>query len=742
MTTGSSTISPKSGSTVTGKSSPLNGPDEQLRIESEWRTSGDADLVAVLRRSPNILRDKSLLLNLAVREFQARCRLADIEDLEQHCRRFREFGGSIERSIFRQLDVQRVVDSCFKDSAFDTAPDWPRAGEQFGTFNVLELLGIGSVARVYLCQQSDLGDRHVVVKASPQASIEPSILGKLDHPNITPIYSTGRVESKGLDFLCMPYCGRSTLADLIDLAFATNQPSRTHLDQAATRWSPDNSSITHPAWRRVLPIVRTTYFDCVLDLAISIAGALEHAHHQRILHGDLKPSNVLLATDRRPLLLDFNLSQDFAGESRRCGGTLPYMPPEYLHLVADRGSIHRESKFHPATDIFSFGALLHELLYGATPLTMPKSSCTSAEIAAHFLEQYRNGIQLRKYSALAISGRLASLIKSCLAFDPQERPPSMAHVRDLLGRERRWSAKLSRRAKAQPVAFATLTALGVAAAIGAGSYAALLPSRHERAYADGITAASAGDMAAAVSRFNKALSLDPSFAEARFARGRAYVHSQKLDFAMIDFEQLAQAGDARAMAMLGYCFNLQDVKVAAVPWYEKALDSGAASVAIHNNLGACYLVTQTHLTRIEQLERAEKHLKLALAGEPDSITVQLNNVRLATVKSAADATFDPSTVWPLAFSILKANPGDQFIEIHIDVWYRSLRQYSERVGKSAELPQAFGIDREAWRLFESVHQHERSLPDLKVPRPNISRSKLPSSEESYFLEPFLADSKL
>ena len=79
---------------------------------------------------------------------------------------------------------------------------------------------------------------------------------------------------------------------------------------------------------------RQTYVDGVLKIAIQMAEALEAAHEQGILHGDLKPSNVLLTPEGRPLLLDFNLSQDFVLSPGVCGGTLPYMPPEYLRVLA------------------------------------------------------------------------------------------------------------------------------------------------------------------------------------------------------------------------------------------------------------------------------------------------------------------------------------------------------------------------------------------------------------------------
>src|SRR5262245_61142877 len=68
-------------------------------IRNEWRQSGHADLVDALRNHPTLVRDKSLLLTLAVDEYRARRDVARGANLEQYCRRFREFGNSICNSI-------------------------------------------------------------------------------------------------------------------------------------------------------------------------------------------------------------------------------------------------------------------------------------------------------------------------------------------------------------------------------------------------------------------------------------------------------------------------------------------------------------------------------------------------------------------------------------------------------------------------------------------------------------------
>ena len=193
-------------------------------VAAEWRQSGHADLVHALRQHPLLLRDKSQLLNLAIEEYRTNSRSAPGPDLEQHCHRFREFGSSVERSIFRQLEAQRYIDCHPELLDLFSTPEWPKVGDQFGEFQILEELGVGSAAHVYLCLEADVGFRQVVVKVTPFSSFEASILGRLNHQNIVQIYSTGSVDECNLNYLCMPFCGRSTLSDLLDVAFRNGCP--------------------------------------------------------------------------------------------------------------------------------------------------------------------------------------------------------------------------------------------------------------------------------------------------------------------------------------------------------------------------------------------------------------------------------------------------------------------------------------------------------------------------------------
>ena len=102
----------------------------------------------------------------------------------------------------------------------------------------------------------------------------------------------------------------------------------------------------------------------MLSLIAKICHAVEFAHSHGVIHGDIKPSNILVTTDGEAHVLDFGLatSLDAPRSNGRTAGTLPYMAPEQI-----RGETCRQ------TDIFAIGVILYELLVGRLPRELPTS---------------------------------------------------------------------------------------------------------------------------------------------------------------------------------------------------------------------------------------------------------------------------------------------------------------------------------------------------------------------------------
>ena len=165
-----------------------------------------------------------------------------------------------------------------------------------------------------------------------------------------------------------------------------------------------------------------SYVDGVIHLACQLADALAHSHGRGIYHRDIKPSNVLMTAEGRPLLLDFNLSVDAGLPAWKVGGTLPYMPPEELaNLVRKKPDSH---PFHydPRSDLFSLGVIVYELLTGKLPFGAIPRDGPLEEMASQLRQQQAKGPQPIRSLNGQVDRRLARLVESCLAFDPEHRP--------------------------------------------------------------------------------------------------------------------------------------------------------------------------------------------------------------------------------------------------------------------------------------------------------------------------------
>jgi Tol biopolymer transport system component/predicted Ser/Thr protein kinase len=216
-------------------------------------------------------------------------------------------------------------------------------GARLGPYQILEPIGAGGMGEVYKASDTRL-DRVVAVKVLPhhwaanaemrqRFEREAQTLASLNHPHICVLHDIGNQE--GTDFLVMEYLEGETLAERLE--------------------------------RGALGLAEA------LKLGLEIADALDKAHRKGVVHRDLKPSNVML-TKSGTKLLDFGLAKFARGGSSASVtdsltalptgkdltsagtvlGTLQYMAPEQLEgLEADA-----------RTDIFAYGALLHEMVTG------------------------------------------------------------------------------------------------------------------------------------------------------------------------------------------------------------------------------------------------------------------------------------------------------------------------------------------------------------------------------------------
>jgi serine/threonine protein kinase len=149
-----------------------------------------------------------------------------------------------------------------------------------------------------------------------------------------PLYWVQDLADRDLRVLCMPYLGGATLARLLSLVGDIPPGRRTGRDlidglDRVQAEAPIALPVQGPA-RQFL--AQASYIQAICWIGACLADALHFAHQRQLLHLDLKPSNILLAADGTPMLLDFHLAQPPIRPDgpalRQLGGTPAYMSPE------------------------------------------------------------------------------------------------------------------------------------------------------------------------------------------------------------------------------------------------------------------------------------------------------------------------------------------------------------------------------------------------------------------------------
>ncbi|MFY9608028.1 MAG: protein kinase [Blastocatellia bacterium] len=264
-------------------------------------------------------------------------------------------------------------------------------------YRILQKLGAGGMGEVYLAEDTQL-DRRVAIKflrpestADEQAKKrlvrEARAAAKLDHPNICSIYEVA--EEDGRSFIVMQYVEGETLASRM-----RNKPLE--LDEC-------------------------------LGIAAQLSDALAEAHSHGIIHRDIKPANILLTARHQAKVMDFGLAkvvkerlltdttaetESLLTEPGAIIGTVPYMSPEQV----------RGEDLDARSDIFSFGAVLYEMITGHRPFAAESAAMTISAIVT------REPAPLARYSN-AVPRQLERIVNKALRKDRQERYQT---ARDLL----------------------------------------------------------------------------------------------------------------------------------------------------------------------------------------------------------------------------------------------------------------------------------------------------------------------
>ena len=389
----------------------------------------------------------------------------------------------------------------------------PRAGQRFLHFDLVRELGRGVFGRVFLARQTDLAERPVALKVTPEVDGEPQLLARLQHTNIVPIHAV--YQAGPLQAICMPYFGSVTLARVIaDLGRSPGGLPQTGRGLLSTLFETrvDGLAPTHtddaPAPPAEEPpalkaVGKMSQVGAALWIAARLADGLAHAHERGVLHCDLKPANILVADDGQPMLLDFNVAADRKAAARRktyrLGGTLPYMAPEYLSLIYnDNGELT------PRADLFSLGVVLYELLTGTDPYPVQHEDV--ANPVGVYLKAHGKPPDPPSRKNPAVTPAVDAIVLKLLEPNPANRYAEAAHVREDLERQladrplryakdtsvreraRKWRRRNPRLSAGLAVALAALVFLILPATALAVRSEQLAARRHEVARAEAILA--------------------------------------------------------------------------------------------------------------------------------------------------------------------------------------------------------------------------------------------------------------
>src|SRR5215212_8032127 len=262
-------------------------------------------------------------------------------------------------------------------------------------YAVLDTLGEGGMARVYLAHDNVL-DREVALKvlreqyAGDEGFVErfkreAKNAAALNHPSIVQVYDQGRAED-GTYYMAMEYVRGGTLKDLI---------------------------------KSEAPLVPSE----AARIASRVAEALALAHDRGIVHRDIKPQNVLLNPAGEAKVADFGIARAASSksitETNLVLGTSAYMSPEQV----------RGERAGPASDLYSLGVVLYEMLTGEQPYRADDPIATAMK---HIDEPPPHPLRANP----TVPKALDALVVKLLAKRPEDRYASAALLAEDLGRVR------------------------------------------------------------------------------------------------------------------------------------------------------------------------------------------------------------------------------------------------------------------------------------------------------------------
>jgi non-specific serine/threonine protein kinase/serine/threonine-protein kinase len=275
--------------------------------------------------------------------------------LDSTCANDAELRAEVDQLLDQQVDSSSdILEQCASDAASRLRPESDsRTGTRIGPFKIVREIGHGGMGSVYLAERDDEHyQQQVAIKLikpglggeaiRKRFRNEMQILADLNHPHIARLLDGGQT-AEGVPYLVMEYVeGRP-----IDLFC-------------------DESSLS---------------IEERLKLFMRVCAGVQYAHQHLVIHRDIKPGNILVTTEGEPKLVDFGIAKLLdRASSDQTATAMPFMTAGYASPEQVRGV-----PVSTATDIYSLGVVLYELLTGRRPYRL--KSDVAHEVAHAICEE-------------------------------------------------------------------------------------------------------------------------------------------------------------------------------------------------------------------------------------------------------------------------------------------------------------------------------------------------------------------
>lgn len=344
------------------------------QFESVWLGGQRPSIAAYLEQLPD--EDRRVLFSeLLALDVAYRVEAGEAPSVDEYLGQFPGYSEAIGRALGNPTDSTIDVPTTDAAPTLAPAPDLPTA---IGRYRVVARLGVGGQSEVYRAVHPTL-EHDVVIKLARRSLgasagqwdrllVEGKLLAQLHVPGLARVYDLDLHE--GRPFLVMEYLRGRTL--------------RQRVGQQRMDW----------AWSA--------------RVVATLARGLAQAHRHGVIHQDIKPDNIVLDENDRPMLIDFGLARlqhvwsDEKEASGSIAGTAAYMPPEQARGQTDA--------IDARSDLFGLGGVLYFLLAGKGPFA-------AADFAGS-LERAQRGDVDR--GACQASGAPRGLVEACLrALEPE-----------------------------------------------------------------------------------------------------------------------------------------------------------------------------------------------------------------------------------------------------------------------------------------------------------------------------------